>query len=62
MSNEINIKDGVIIKAGAKLHSILITDGKKNVKLTATTLQLMLTVSDNAWDVNDRILHFLMGD
>jgi len=62
MSNEVTIKDGIIIKAGAGFRSILITDGKKNVKLTATTLQLMLDRSDNAWDVNDKILHFLMGD
>lgn len=62
MSEEINLKDGIIIKAGAKNHSILITDGKKNVKLTVTNLQLMLEKSDNAWGVNDKILHFLMGD
>ena len=62
MSEEINIKDGIIIKAGAKNRSILITDGKKNVKLTVTNLQLMLERSDNAWEVNDKILHFLLGD
>jgi len=62
MSNEITIKYGIIIKAGAKNRSILITDGKKNVKLTVTNIQLMLERSDNAWKVNNSILHFLIGD
>jgi len=62
MSNEIIIAEGIIIKAGGQNRSILITDGKKNVKLTVTNLKLMLERSDNAWKVNNSILHFLIGD
>lgn len=62
MSNEVIIAEGIIIKAGGQNRSILITDGKKNVKLTVTNLKLMLERSDNAWKVNNSILHFLIGD
>ena len=62
MSEEINLREGIIIKSSNGTHAILITDGKKNVKLTVTLLQLMLERSDNGWTVNDKLLHFLIGE
>lgn len=62
MNEEINLKEGIIVRSSNGTHAILITDGKKNVKITVTLLQLMLERSDNAWGVNDQILHFLFGD